>query len=118
MDLQREIRKLASSSCANFADKDRCLIEPDGQLTCRYFRENAEEARCRYFESSVLPADTALEARYYGGSKRNVIRCAMCHKEYVRTSNRQRYCIGCRERAETEARRRRDARYKSNKATV
>lgn len=119
MSTELEVRSLARSSCANHSNihiKDGCLVELDGNLTCRYFRDNGEHARCRYFESSVLPSDTGLEARYFGGTKSNLVRCAMCHKDYVRTSNRQRYCTDCRDRAQTEARRKRDARYRRNKS--
>lgn len=122
MPLLTEIQRHVRNHCANHTDQhasDGCLLELDGCLTCRFFRDTAEGARCRYFESSVLPADSALEVRYYGGGKENVRRCDMCRQEYVRTSNRQRYCSGCRDRAQTLARRKRDARYKrGKKATV
>ncbi|MFC5447595.1 cysteine-rich VLP protein [Paenibacillus aestuarii] len=113
-----EIQRLARNRCANFTRCDGCLIELDDRLTCRFFRDNAEGARCKYFESSVLPEDSGLEAKYFGGTKKNLDRCDMCRKDYVKTSNRQRYCTGCRDRAESLARRKRDARYKGKKATV
>jgi hypothetical protein len=121
MSLEGDIQRLARGNCANFSDtydSNCCLLELDGCLTCRYFRDRAEGTRCHYFETHVLPADSALEARYFGGSKKNIIRCDMCRQEYVKTSNRQRYCVGCRDRAETVGRRRRDARYRRKKATV
>jgi hypothetical protein len=110
-----QIQRLVRSSCANHSEahvKDGCLIEPDGLLTCRYFRDNSKGARCRYFETSVLPADCGLEARYYGNADKDSASCAMCRKPYVKTSNRQRYCTDCRDRAQTDAKRKRDARYR------
>ncbi|WP_396135503.1 cysteine-rich VLP protein [Bacillus sp. 3255] len=114
-----ETQRLARNQCANFTGSCSCLIETDDQLTCRFFRDNAEGARCKYFETSVLPADSGLEAKYFGGTVKNRDHCDMCRKDYVRTSNRQRYCVDCRDRAQTMVRRKRDARYKSGKkATV
>jgi hypothetical protein len=117
MTILTEIQRLARDQCANFTSCDGCLIELDDNLTCRFFRPNSEGARCRYFEISVLAADSALEAKYFGGTKKNLDRCDMCRKEYIKASNRQRYCTACRDRAETEARRRRDARYRAKKLT-
>ena len=116
-NLNIDIQRFVRNCCANHSDthiKDGCLIEPDDKLTCRYFRDNSEGARCGYFESSVLPADSGLQARYFGGAQESYARCDMCRKDYVKTSNRQRYCNGCKDRAKTLARRRRDARYRKS----
>lgn len=121
MSVLFEVRKQIKENCANYTEAygcTGCLIELDGSLVCRFFRDNAGNARCRYYEESVLPADPALSERYFGGDKRDMDRCDMCHRDYVKTSNRQRYCPSCRDRAETEGRRRRDARYRSKKTTV
>lgn len=58
-----QLRKLAKE-CSNFSGKDRCLLELDGELTCRFYRDDAENARCKWFEQAVLVTDVTLEKRY------------------------------------------------------
>jgi len=48
-------------------------------------------AFCRYFESSVLPLDPALEAALMGGGA-DLRRCAACGEVYRASDERRRYC--------------------------
>jgi len=68
-----EILKLAQNRCANFAG-GRCLVT---DRTCLYGSPNADIRRCSYFETSVLPAEPAIEAKYYAarGQVDNKPRC-------------------------------------------
>jgi hypothetical protein len=110
------IKRLARNCCANFTGNNECLLEPNGQPRCTYYREDtgfpADDLRCFTFERSVLPSDPALESRYWNKPTDNNAKCASCGSEYVKRSNRQKYCDKCKTQAETDARRKRDARYR------
>ncbi|WP_353961217.1 cysteine-rich VLP protein [Paenibacillus sp. S-12] len=96
----KRIQKLAHEQCANFTEPNRCLLELDNELTCRFFREcrKPDDIRCRYFEESVLPAEPLLESRYWGSSASiQSDNCVRCKCPFVRKSNRQKYCTTCRD---------------------
>lgn len=100
MSITKQIQRMASGICANFTASDQCLIELDDKLTCRFFRDTSkpDDIRCRYFETSVLPAEPLLESRYWGGGQSVASdSCTRCKRPFVRKSNRQKYCTACRD---------------------
>jgi|SRR5690625_3631661 len=114
------IKRLARRQCASFTEGGRCLLEPNGQPYCNFYRTDEQAApfiedgsmRCGYFEKSVLPADPELETKYWN---RDTAACTECGAGYEKRSNRQRYCPACsaekrRERARIGMRRIREAR--------
>lgn len=121
MSCSKKVRKLAKNFCATFEDTDGCMLTPLNRPDCVYFRHDQLKYRCKYFESHVLPSDPKLEAEYHEevNSKKEVEKniggCEMCGKSYKKTSNRQKYCPSCKDRAETESRRKRDAKYRETK---
>ena len=60
------VRQLAKQNCCNFTGKDRCLLNPDGESTCVYYRTTDVEQlqRCKWFEVAVMPTDKLLEEQY------------------------------------------------------
>jgi len=89
-----EVLKLAQNHCANYGGDERCLVT---DRTCLYGSPNADTRRCSYFETSVLPAESTIEARYYSsrGKSDNKPRCEHCGDPFERKSNRQKYCVEC-----------------------
>lgn len=122
MNLNRRLQALARQSCAAFVGTNGCRYAPNGQPRCVWFRDDpqarpfieAGTMQCQYFEWYVLPANPALEARYWNRED-NSTKCARCRQPFVKKSNRQKYCSSCRSEAERMARRRRDAEYRARK---
>jgi len=110
---------LVTSECANHfgnlnGTSDYCCLEWTPDHRCVYFLEE-DNPRCRYFEESVLPLDKEIETAYYAErfpevaiSQDDLATCAKCGKRFAATSNRQKYCQGCRKKADRE----RSARYR------
>uniref|UniRef100_A0A0M0KI23 Cysteine-rich VLP n=1 Tax=Halalkalibacterium halodurans TaxID=86665 RepID=A0A0M0KI23_ALKHA len=110
MTLEKEIRKLARLHCANFnaATETDCLYY-DGP--CRYFNE---KGRCSYLETAVLPAEEALQTRYWNAITGNAqpVYCASCGDPYERRSNAQKYCRKCAPRVRLEQASKRNKKYR------
>lgn len=100
----RKLRKFIRDTCCNHHDVDRCWPEPDGIVTCRYWREfqDGKLPRCKWLEEAVLPNDVELEAEYWdeigviGFDKNNVAKCKRCKKSFVKKTNNQIVCPKCR----------------------
>ena len=115
--INNDIKRLARS-CASFTGSNGCLLEPNGQPRCSFHREDAQAApfikdgtmRCLYFEKSVLPADPALEARYFNREEVDTVKCERCGTPIVKKSNATKYCAKCgaikRKQSEAERQRR------------
>jgi len=102
--VKTKIRNLAKSKCANHCGNNGCILEPDGQETCRYDREGSVgHIRCLYFEHCVLPADELLDREYWSeltGDRQNVenvTKCS-CGERFIKRSNRHKYCDDCAKR--------------------
>lgn len=122
MSCLKKVKKLAKDLCATFEGCDGCMLTPNDRDQCVYYWQSDRiYYRCRYFETHVLPSNPALEEAYYEEinvkqeDKKDVDYCEMCGKSYKKNSNRQKYCGTCKERAEKEARRKRDAKYRETK---
>lgn len=112
---QNKIQKLAKT-CANFLDGGKCLLEPNRQPYCNFYRQDEQaqaykdDMRCLYFEKYVLPSHPEVEAEYFN---LNTAKCTECGAEYEKRSNRQKYCPECsaqkrRERSRNSMRQARD----------
>lgn len=105
-DIIHPIRRLVRKHCASFHSASKCYACPGDQPTCSYFREDGKypeylkegKVRCIYFESHVLPNDPKLEAVYFGrhpSTDEITGSCERCKKTFVKSNNRQEYCIDC-----------------------
>jgi hypothetical protein len=116
MTLKSEIGKLARLHCANFntATETDCLYY---DKPCRYFNE---KGRCSYFETAVLPADEALQARYRNAITGNAqpVYCASCGDPYERRSNAQKYCRKCGPKVRQKQSSRRSRAYRERQKTT
>ncbi|MGV2443231.1 UNVERIFIED_CONTAM: hypothetical protein FO527_03785 [Bacillus sp. ATCC 13368] len=102
--MEKEIKKLITSTCANFIDGNCILLDRECPLISGGVYRNkkipASDCSCTYFEKSVLPANKTLEAIYYG--KETVLNktCKGCGKGFNSVSNRAVYCSDvCRKSA-------------------
>lgn len=124
MSCLKQVKKLAKQ-CALFQGSNGCTLCPNENPQCVYYWQSEFlYYRCKYFETHVLPEDPALEQAYYNEihdesiEDKNLSECEMCGKSFQRNSNRQKYCSSCKERAEKEARRKRDAKYRESKRRI
>lgn len=100
MNVNNSIKRLARRHCANFTEGGRCLLEPNRQPYCNFYRSDEQAQpfvedgtmRCFYFETHVLPVDQALETKYFN---KDTAKCTACGVGYERKSNRQQYCPAC-----------------------
>lgn len=107
MNVNNSIKRLARRHCANYTEGGRCLLEPNRQPYCNFFRTDEQAQpfiedgtmRCFYIEKHVLPVDKALETKYFN---KDTAKCAVCSAGYDRKSNRQRYCPQCSEEKRRE----------------
>jgi hypothetical protein len=93
--MEKEIKKLIRNSCANYSEGNCLLLDKACPLvsggTYRGKEIAAKDCSCTYFEKAVLPADTTLQAYYYGQETLNKT-CKGCGKKYHSISNRSVYC--------------------------
>lgn len=90
---RQEIRRLVTK-CANYDSEYGCL-----PLDCECYMLNKWYAGslCRYFESSVLPLNSALERALKRETSKNIKLCAVCGRPFP-TAGRKAYCSEkCRE---------------------
>ena len=86
-DERTAIHTLVKKSCANYSRDYGCLpLETECYMLGKWWTG----AYCRYFESSVLPLDPALEAALMGGAV-DMRHCAYCGQPF-RESGKRRYC--------------------------
>ena len=90
--MKSETMRLVEKACANWCG--HCLVM---DRACIYENDTANIRRCSYYEQAVLPAEPAIEARYYSsrGKTDNKPRCEHCGDPFERKSNRQKYCVDC-----------------------
>lgn len=109
-----EILKLAQNRCANYGGDGRCLVT---DRTCLYGSPNADIRRCSYFETSVLPAEPAIEMRYYASRGKMDSRpcCDNCGNQFNRVGGRQVYCGPCGKEVERVKRNKRARKYREER---
>lgn len=90
------IRKLVTTSCANYVDGNCILLDKECPLISggeyRGKKIPAKDCSCTYFEKAVLPANKTLEAVYYGKDTVLNKSCKGCGKGFNSVSNRSVYC--------------------------
>jgi hypothetical protein len=103
-------------------------------MRCGYFCDDLRDTyRCKYFEKCVLPIDKQSEALYYAEreakkdgrelslrEKKEIKesagkQCLKCNKDFIPTSNRQKYCEKCRKEIQKEQSKIRNREFKRNK---
>jgi len=97
----KNIKILIKQECANFNYDDNSCY-PLGEI-CRFYDENNNLPRCKYFENGVLPLESDLEYQYREERKMSLIGfqiqeyiCERCKKTFTRTSEDQKYCKICK----------------------
>ena len=110
-----EVLKLARNKCANYEGDGRCLVT---DRTCLYGSPNTDIRRCSWFETSVLPAEPAIEIRYYAlrGKADNKPRCEQCGDPFERKSNRQKFCVECAVEIRKQKQRKYNREYRTKRA--
>ena len=103
------IRRLVTNICANYDCQDKLCLPLD--CSCYMLNKWWTGSLCRYFQSSVLPAEPKLESALIGEdtSLRQKI-CPVCGKAYLPTTS-QAYCsdacrLAARRKSERERKRR------------
>lgn len=91
--IRTRCNRLIKKLCANY-NNGNCLLLDDGdEHTCP--QTISFSLLCNYFRNAVLPADKELYAEIF--NERTCV-CEECGKEFVPTSNRQKYCKPCGKR--------------------
>jgi hypothetical protein len=103
IEMEKEIKKLIKTSCANYIDGQcalfgkECTLIDGGEY--RGKKIPVTDNNCSYFEKYVLPADKVLEAMYQGKEIMSK-NCQGCGKGFNSVSNRAVYCSdNCRKSA-------------------
>jgi hypothetical protein len=95
MEMEKEIKKLIKTSCANYTDGRCALFGKECPLIdggeYRGKKIPVTDNSCSYFEKFVLPADKALEAKYHGKGVMSK-KCKGCRTSFNSVSNRAVYC--------------------------
>ena len=111
-DERKKIRKLVTAECANYDSADNLCLPLD--CACYMFGKWWTGSYCRYFESSVLPLDPALESSLCeDGPPADLRLCAVCGNPFL-PEGRQAYCSeackaeGNRRRSRERMRKKRD----------
>ena len=87
----REIRKLATSMCANYDDYYKECQLLNGACYMTYGVAYNNNALCKYFRNAVLPLNPKLEVVFAGESRPDDKQCVICRKIFI-PSGRQAYC--------------------------
>lgn len=116
----------AKANCANHFGKDGCRVTAHGKCVLSLESERVIGNVCPYFMKAVLPTDSILFDQYLEffpddyplkpAKKARIIthNCDGCSKQYVRSSNRQKYCEPCaddRKKSQARERMRRSRKY-------
>ena len=99
---KKTLKQLVKSECANLISDNYCsLID----MPCKFFNSQTNDEidiSCRYFETSVLPLEPALDLQYRiarkmepVNTKSKIIKCE-CGNNFEANSNRQKYCDKCK----------------------
>jgi len=85
----REIRRLATSMCANYDGNYKECVLLNGACYMTYDVGYNTNALCKYFREAVLPLNPTLEAVFTGNFETKP--CKICNKEFIPVG-RQAYC--------------------------
>ena len=119
----RRIRRLAETDCANFS-KGNCL---ENDTPCDVTHEQFSSIHngviaCDYFLVAVLPTDPELCSlilyeilRVDDEAGEGWKQCVRCHKPFIPTCNRQKFCKACGEEAKLARTRLKQRRYRERK---
>lgn len=124
--LNVSVKRLVREECASYNEslngiKDYCDREDTEGYCCIFFIKSEDNARCGYFEGSVLPMNPQLEALYIAGHKAKMadyeltkedrlriiegkssiagkvqIHCKKCGEAFQADNCRQQYCKRCK----------------------
>ncbi|MGM0922861.1 MAG: hypothetical protein ACQEWW_16880 [Bacillota bacterium] len=96
--MEKEIKKLIKTSCANFIEGKCALFGAECPLIdggeYRGKKIPVTDNSCSFFEKFVLPSDKALEAEYHGKEIKRK-NCKKCGESY--SGSKSNHCEFCRE---------------------
>lgn len=120
--LIRRVKQLAHKECCNFfdgfcAEFDRsCFL-----VNSRYPFIHDGAIDCDLFLLYVLPLERDLKQAIWAeiyredDDPKSMKECAICKKQFVPASNRQKYCTACRPAADRARGREKQRRYENNR---
>ena len=85
-------KSLIRRLCANY-ESGNCLLLEENFEPCPCPQLLTCSLLCKYFRSSVLPADVELHTEIMGSSQYK--RCIVCGRPFYANSNRAVYCDRC-----------------------
>ncbi|NMD69603.1 hypothetical protein HHO41_04820 [Bacillus sp. DNRA2] len=119
--IQAKLGRLARNECVNYKD-GTCELQRCGACVVTIKTDSLPGNVCRYFMTSVLPADKSLNSEYLGyfprgyplkKTKKPSATCHRCGEPFEKTSNAAKYCEDCRslnERDKARARKQKERR--------
>lgn len=93
---KKQIRELIQAHCINI-DKQSGECQPLETRCPMLDLQISTATLCRYFKTSVLPENTAIET-IFNGQTADLKKCALCGKKF-HACGRQKYCSACQDRA-------------------
>lgn len=91
----RRVNSLIRKECCNY-DNGNCILLDDGEVGVCPQIITYSHIVCKWFRLAVLPIDKEL---YIELTKpKNTANCIICGKEFVKHSNRAKYCTDCRKK--------------------
>ncbi len=91
----RCVNNLVRNHCCNY-DNGNCILLDDGD-PCVCPQIISYSLLCRWFRRAVLPIDDELYIRLMKPQNTKV--CAICGKNFIYRSNREKYCDMCKRTA-------------------
>ena len=107
----REVKRLVCKGCCNCYEEN-CLLLDDGESHICPQLITQSHIICKYFETSVLPANKSLHSRIREPTKAKMMTCRKCGKATLRTGRNQKFCPDCAKQEQ----RRHNAEFMSKKA--
>lgn len=125
-EIMRSVKRLAQKECANYADGFCLLVDcPCHVLNPVYKTIHDGAIACDYFLQAVLPLDAELNAAVWHEIYRREDQagegwkeCVRCHKPFIPSSNRQRYCASCGAEAKQARIREKQRRYRERQKAI
>lgn len=84
---KKKVKGLIKNECCNYTDGECLLLEESCPQYC------LEILCCKWFCCAVLPLKPQLEVELVG--KKELKCCAICKRQFIPGSNRQKYCEMC-----------------------
>lgn len=91
----RQVKTLVKKECCNY-NNGYCILLDDG-WPCVCPQIISMHPVCKWFKSAVLPLDKELHIVLE--KPKHIRTCAICGKDFIYSSNREKYCNLCKRTA-------------------